>query len=358
MAEAPSAVTALRSQVDAALADAVALIAGRLRGTHPSLAPLGEELESFVLATGKRLRPTLVLLGWEATGQDDPAPALGPALAVELVHTCALVHDDLIDEAEVRRGRPAAHHAFARRHTSARWTGEPAAFGRAAAILLGDLAFVAADDLFLRAADDGLPADRILAAFRVFTTLREEVTAGQFLDVVAQSSGVNDPDLALTIATYKSGRYSVSRPLEIGALLGGDPGLAERLSDIGLPMGTAFQLRDDVLGVFGAEEETGKSILSDLAEGKRTLLVALTAERLDDASRDRFESLLGDPDLDEAGAAEMRGLMRETGALEETERRAAALVDGALEGLSTVAIPDRTRSALEGLARFLVARSA
>lgn len=358
MADAPPVLAGFRARVDAALADAVSVVARRLQGMHPALAPLGDELGAFVLSAGKRLRPALVLLGWEATGQTDLAPAIGPALAVEFVHTCALVHDDLIDEAEVRRGRPAAHHAFASRHTDARWSGPADAFGRAAALLLGDLAFVAADELFVGTADDGLPPDRVLAAFRVFTTLREEVTAGQFLDVVAQSSGVTDPDLALTIATFKSGRYSVSRPLELGALLGGEPVLAEGLARIGLPMGTAFQLRDDVLGVFGVEEETGKSTLSDLAEGKRTLLVALTAERLDDAALRRFETLLGDPELDEAGAEELRRLMRETGALKETERRAAALVAAALEELAAVPVPPETRSALESLARFLVARRA
>ncbi|MGH3443528.1 MAG: polyprenyl synthetase family protein [Nitriliruptorales bacterium] len=356
MATAPPELARFRETVDEALTGAVAVAVERLTATHARLAPLADELAAFVLAAGKRLRPALVLIGWEAAGHEELRPAVGPALAVELVHTCALVHDDLIDDADVRRGRPAAHHAFADRHARAGWAGTADTFGRAAALLLGDLAFVAADELFLRAADDGVPADRVLAALRVFTTLREEVTAGQFLDVVAQSSGVNDPDLALTIATYKSGRYSVARPLELGALLGGAPELAAGLARAGLPLGTAFQLRDDVLGVFGREEETGKSTLSDLAEGKRTLLVALTAGRLEDAERRRFEALLGDPRLDESGAKELRRLMRASGALAETERRAAALVDEALHELASLAVPSATRSALEGLARFLVAR--
>lgn len=347
----PPAVALLRERLDAALASEVDRLWSRLLGLHPDLAPLADELRAFVLRGGKRLRPLFVLLGFQAAGGGDPRVVMGPALALELLHTCALVHDDVIDRSALRRGHPAVHAAFAGRRPMRACHDR---YGEAVAILLGDLAFVEADELFLRT---DVPSARLLAAFRVFTTMREELTAGQFLDVEATWSGVTSVELALAVARYKSGSYSVARPLEIGASLAADrAGLARRLAAAGLPLGQAFQLRDDVLSVFGAEAETGKPTLSDLAEGKRTLLVALTAQRLDPASRARFESLLGRPDLSDEQADELRGLMQASGGLAATERWTDELFNQAMERLEAIPVDEQTRGVLEDLARYLVVR--
>lgn len=345
----PTPIAHLRQRIDAELRAVVDSRARELRELHPELTALGDELVRFVSGGGKRLRPALTCLGHELAGGEASA-VLGPALAVELVHTCALVHDDVIDRAPSRRGRPTAHVALA----SQRRPGPGAErFGEAAAILLGDLAHVVADDLFL---DTTVPEERLREGFAVFSRMRTEVTVGQYLDIVAAGRADVDPDHALAIAGYKSGRYSVARPLQIGAVLAGRGELGAQLAGIGVGLGQAFQLRDDILGVFGSEAETGKSNLSDLAEGKRTYLVARTLERLDDPSRARFHRLLGDPDLDESAAEDLREMMRASGGLADTERRIAELVDASLADLPRLDLPPGGADLLRSVARYLTDR--
>jgi geranylgeranyl diphosphate synthase, type I len=350
----PAVLTTLRAEIDARLATELDLLLPRLEATHPSLDAVSRELRAFV-AGGKRVRPALLLLGYEAAGGADRRDVLGPALALELLHTCALVHDDVIDRAPTRRGRPTVHHGFADRHRDARWAGDPDRYGEAVAILLGDLAFVQADELFLGAA---VPPDALLAGLRRFTVLREEVMAGQYLDLHAATSRTTDRDLALTVATLKSGRYSVARPLEIGALLAGaSPGLVGDLGRFGDPLGRAFQVRDDLLGVFGEEDATGKSAASDLAEGKRTLLIAEAMARLDDGDWQRLERGLGDPDLDAEHTTELRELLDACGARAATEtyvRDAVAEADAVLAELD---VPADVAAALGELARYLGTRT-
>jgi geranylgeranyl diphosphate synthase, type I len=338
---------ALRDEVEVALAAALERLLPRLEAMHPSLAPVTEELRGF-LAGGKRIRPVLLLLGYLAAGGTDRRRVHGPALALELLHTCALAHDDVIDRAATRRGRPTVHRAFARRHARAGWAGDPDAYGEALAILLGDLAFAQADELFL---DAEVAADALLAGFRRFTLLREEVMVGQYLDLQAATARTTDRELALTIATLKSGRYSVARPLEIGALLaGGDPVLVAGLGAFGDPLGRAFQLRDDLLGVFGEEASTGKSASSDLAEGKRTLLVAEAAVRLAPDERAELEAGLGDAGLTPAAAARLRELLVASGAGRAIEATIASEVAAARAALTDLDLPDETRAALEDAA--------
>ncbi|MBW3659716.1 MAG: polyprenyl synthetase family protein [Actinobacteria bacterium] len=347
----PPALTALAATIDAALDDYLERALPRLVGLHPSLGPLADELRAFVTGGGKRIRPALLLLGYRAAGRTDLDAVTGPALSLELLHTCALLHDDIIDAAPTRRGRETAHRRFAREHRDAGWSGPSDAFGEAVAILLGDLAFVQADELFL---EGRVPADRILAGLRRFTVLREEVMAGQYVDLYAARAGVTSRELALAVATYKSGRYSVARPLEIGAVLGGAPEeLVAGLARVGGPLGRAFQVRDDVLGVFGDEAETGKSVAGDLVEGKRTLLVAETAARLAADDLATFERLLGDPDLTPEDAAVLRGLMRDSGGLAAAARYVEEAVEEARAALAALDVPADVAEALAGMAAFI-----
>jgi geranylgeranyl diphosphate synthase type I len=356
MSATPPSLAALRVSVDAALAEYLDEALPRLPALHPSLAPLADELRAFVLDGGKRIRPALLLVGYRAAGGDDVERVLGPAIALELLHTCALLHDDIIDAAATRRGRETTHLRFAREHRESGWAGDPELHGAGVAILLGDLAFVQADEVFLRAE---VPADRLLAGFRRFTLLREEVMAGQYVDLYAAASRTTSRDLALTVATFKSGRYSVARPLEIGALLAGaGDDLVAGLAAVGGPLGRAFQVRDDVLGVFGEEEVTGKSAAGDLVEGKRTLLVAETAARLDDAGRARLEAALGDPALTADEADGVRALMRDSGGLAATEEYVDAAVAEARAALEALPVTTAGREALEEMTTFLAARDA
>lgn len=350
----PAETERLRARVDAALRAYLDDSLPRVAGLHPTLEPLVEELGAFVLNGGKRLRPVLVLLGYQAAHGDDLDAVLGPALAMELLHTCALLHDDIIDDAPTRRGRTATHVAFATMHRDGGWNGDAADFGTAAAILLGDLAFVQADELFLQGR---VSAERLLAGFAVFTELREEVMAGQYLDVLAATVGTTSREIAMTVASYKSGRYSVARPLQVGAVLAGaDDALVTGLLRVGDPLGQAFQIRDDLLGVFGTEDETGKSARGDLAEGKRTLLVAEADARLEGAERDRFRSLLGRPDLTEDQAEELRTLMRACGALDATSATVDRLVAESIDQLEGLPVASEAGDVLRGLATFIGSR--
>ena len=341
----------IRGAVDTALEAHLDATLPRLASLHPTIEPVVAELRQFVLGGGKRLRPTLLLLGYRAAGGTELEPVMGPALALELLHTCALVHDDIIDAAPTRRGRPTVHRHFAALHRAEGWAGDPDAFGTAAALLLGDLAFVQADELFLSADVD---AERLLTAFRHFTLLREEVMAGQYVDVQAAQTGATSRELAVTVASLKSGRYSVARPLEIGALLdGGHERLVAGLARVGEPLGRAFQVRDDVLGVFGVEHETGKSVASDLREGKRTLLVAETVARLDPDDRARFLALLGEPSLEPQGAAWLREMMVVSGGLDATERYITDRVEEALTSVAELDVEPEVTAALDAMAVFI-----
>lgn len=356
MAAVPAELARLAGRVDRALRPAVAPALERVRALHPSLGPWVDELDGMLAAGGKRLRPALLLLGHAATGADGEDAVLPAALALELLHTCALLHDDLLDDAATRRGRPTAHVTFAQRHQDAGWAGDQDRFGAAAAVLVGDLAFVVADELFLQAE---VPPDRLLRGLRAFTVLREEVMAGQALDVQAAAARLTDRDLALTIAAAKSGRYSVARPLELGALLGGaSTEDAAALAAAVEPLGQAFQVRDDLLGVFGDQGTTGKSAAGDLREGKRTLLVAEAFARLDGVDRRELDRLLGNPALDEDGIERARQLLADSGAVEAVRAWIERAVARGLEALEAVEVDDGVRATLHEVGTWLAGRDA
>lgn len=356
MTAVPAELARLAGRVDKALRPAVAPALARVRALHPSLGTWVDELDGMLAAGGKRLRPALLLLGHASSGAGDDDAALPAALALELLHTCALLHDDLLDAAETRRGRPTAHVTFARRHRDADWAGDPDRYGAAGAVLIGDLAFVVADELFLQTE---VPPERLLTALRAFTELREEVMAGQALDVQAAAARLTGRELALTIAAAKSGRYSVARPLEIGALLGGaSPIDARALAAVVEPLGRAFQVRDDLLGVFGDQDTTGKSAAGDLREGKRTLLVAEAFARLDEDGQRQLQELLGDPDLDEDGVQRARRLLADSGAVAATRDWIDGAVAHSLGALNALDVDPDLRATLREVGAWLVDRDA
>ncbi|MGH3370487.1 MAG: polyprenyl synthetase family protein, partial [Nocardioidaceae bacterium] len=237
------------------------------------LADLGEDADRLVGAArdavsgGKRFRAAFCYWGFRAVLDEgyDEQRLVRAAGALELLHASALVHDDYMDASDVRRGRPATHRAFEQQHRDRGWGGDPAQYGAAAAILLGDLLLSWADEL-LRTC--GFAHDRVVDALGWFDTTRSEVIAGQFLDVSVQARRSSDVDSAMKVLRYKSAKYSVERPLHIGAALaGGTPDTLAALTAFGLPLGEAFQLRDDLLGVFGDPDVTGKPAGDDLSEG-------------------------------------------------------------------------------------------
>lgn len=324
-----------------------------LVGIDPSLAEVGDEIERLIAAGGKRLRPAFVYWGHRATGADHDPEVLLPAGAVELLHTFALLHDDVMDRSAVRRGQPSGHAALAARHRAEGRSGDSEWFGMSAAVLAGDLTFVWADELFEAAA---LPAEAMALARRTFTKLRSEVVAGQYLDLGLAASRQGGERAAHQVALLKSARYTVTRPLLLGADLAGgpDPQVEHALRTYGDAVGVAFQMRDDVLGLFGDPAETGKGVLDDLREGKRTLLYLRALRLATPEQRAVLTARLGDPDLDEAGAERIRHVVAATGALASVEALIAARHAVARSALA--ALPAEARHALDELAALAIER--
>jgi geranylgeranyl diphosphate synthase type I len=320
----------------------------RWRTVDPDLEQPLASLRALVAAGGKRFRPAFCFWAFVGAGGDPDDPVVVDACAaIEMVHVCALVHDDVMDGAATRRGRPSVHEQFATDHVNVEARGEARRFGEGAAILVGDFAFVYADMLFA-----GAP----LAARPVFDDLRMELLVGQFLDLLGAAQGTRDRARAERIELYKSGKYTVERPLHLGAALAGRLDyLSASLSAFGLPLGRAFQLRDDVLGVFGDPAVTGKPVGDDLREGKLTPLLAVASARAQGADAD-VVARAGDSELDRDGVAAIQDVLVRSGAVEEVERSIAALVDEAVAALRAAPITSDAREALESLATYVAWR--
>ena len=360
------------------LPDAVEAVSQRLNiflsAQRLSAVDLGPEAELLVdagataVGGGKRLRGRFCIAGWraveEASGSvaDPPAEVVTAAAALEVFHAAALVHDDVIDNSDTRRGRPAAHRALESSHRAHGWAGDAAAFGRSGAVLLGDLLVAWSDDLLEEGLTAASPA-RAASARAEYATMRREVTIGQFLDIAEESAHVREPDelhaeRALRVASLKSARYSIQQPLAIGAALAGaDESQRAALAAFGHPVGMAFQLRDDVLGVFGDEAATGKPSGDDLREGKRTVLIAYARERLAPPARRIVDELIGDSQLDAAQIASLQRTIVETGALERVERLIVAYSREAERALSGARLGSAAVGDLRDLARAATVRT-
>ncbi|MGZ4453746.1 MAG: polyprenyl synthetase family protein [Nocardioides sp.] len=323
------------------------------------LAPLGSDAERLLeqarasVTGGKRFRAAFCHWGHRAfapgagDGAAHDAALVRACSSLELLHASALVHDDYMDASDTRRGRPSSHRVLEAQHREAAWRGSPEQYGAAGAILLGDLLQAWADEM-LRGS--GFPVERVLAALRLFDITRSEVIAGQFLDVSVQARGFADVETAMTVLRYKSAKYSIERPLHIGAALAGaSEGDLEALSAFGLPLGEAFQLRDDLLGVFGDPDATGKPAGDDLVEGKRTVLVAHALAGASDSDAELLDHSLGRP-LSDAAVDRLRSIITDSGAATKVEQMITDLADQAVVALEAAPIDAYAREVLRGLA--------
>ncbi|MGC1213899.1 MAG: polyprenyl synthetase family protein [Micromonospora sp.] len=312
-----------------------------------------------VLAGGKRVRPTFAYWGWRGVvGGGEPLATVLPALAaLELLHTFALVHDDVMDASDTRRGRPTAHRAAAARHRAAGHTGDPDRFGEAVAVLIGDLCMVWADRLLAHAT---VPPSRLLDVRRCYDQMRVETVAGQYLDVLGEHDAANwSVDRALRVARYKTASYTVQRPLLFGACLAGvaaDAPLIAAYTRYGLAVGEAFQLCDDLLGVYGDPVTTGKPAGDDLRTGKPTTLLMLARHLATPGQRralDRAGTVTGAREV-----SRLAELVADTGAVARVERMVSDRVAEALTALDTASIDETARTALTGLATAATKRQA
>jgi geranylgeranyl diphosphate synthase type I len=333
------------------------------------LTPVGEELSPLVdsvvrlIAGGKRLRAAFLYWGYRASGRPDSDALIRLACAMEFFQAAALLHDDVMDGSDTRRGMPSAHRALADRHADAGWLGDSNRFGESGAILAGDLCLQWSDEMY---ATCGLPTAELERGRRTFDTMRTQLMGGQYLDLLESARGWDRLDTTARIASarnvirYKSAKYTIEHPLLIGAAVGGVPA-ADRahLSAYGLALGEAFQLRDDLLGVFGDPAATGKPAGDDLREGKRTVLVALALEAADADQAALVDKLFGQPDLDAGGVDQLRDVLLETGAVDEVERMITSLATQSRDALGRAASLDgQACTVLESLVTTTTTRSA
>ena len=358
----PVSQRALIGAVEGTLADFLASQIASLDAVDPALGGFARTARDLVMAGGKRIRPTFAYWGWRgAAGHAESLEQVLPALgALELMHTFALVHDDLMDESDTRRGRPTAHRLFAAHHGPR--------FGDSAAILVGDLCLVWADQLLARTP---LPPPILLEVRARYDKMRIEAIAGQYLDVL----GETDPrswsvERALLVARHKTASYTVQWPLGFGlALAGGSAAADEAYQVYGLAIGEAFQLRDDLLGVYGDPAVTGKPAADDLRTGKPTSLLMLALEMATPAQRDELSSPVAPTDLAGAvnpaeGSGELNPIARrarliaETGAPGRIEEMIRSRVDEGVAAISEAPIHPDARAALIELATVATHRPA
>ncbi len=345
----------VRARIDDVLRVFLADQRKALLDIDPELRLVCDTVDTFVLRGGKRLRPLFGYWAYRGAGGPDRDAVVTALASLEFVQASALIHDDVMDDSDTRRGEPATHRRFAGVHGDNGWTGDPDAFGEASAILLGDLCLVWSDELLQGC---GLEPDSVARARRVFDTMRTEVIVGQYLDVLTQATGETSVERAGKVARYKSAKYTVERPMLLGAALA-DAGTAVQAaySGYGLPLGEAFQLRDDILGVYGDPARTGKPAGDDLREGKRTYLVATAFAAASPTDRAALIAGLGDAALDRVGVDRLREIIEQTGALAGTERRITELTGEALAALDSVDLAPEGRQALTELAAAATQRA-
>jgi geranylgeranyl diphosphate synthase type I len=341
----------------------------------PGIIAVAPELQVFLdyssdlLRGGKRFRALFCYWGWSAVGSGrdgfDPLGETDPrdldavvrvASGLELFHAAALVHDDIMDNSDTRRGLPAVHKRFESLHSEGGWAGSASGFGMSGGLLLGDLLLGWSDELI----DEGLgllaSAPAALAARTEFNRMRTEVTVGQYLDILEERSWAGLPEAeqlarAHRVIVYKSAKYSVEAPLAIGASLGGGSDVQlEALRKFGLPLGIAYQLRDDMLGVFGDPAVTGKPAGDDLREGKRTVLIALARTALPANAARLLDELLGDPELEPAQIRMLQSTIRDSGATDKVERMITHNVELARSALVDAPL---SREALDQLGKLI-----
>ena len=344
----PAELTTIAARVEARLGEILAAERRQWAGLDPSLGePLGD-LADMILGGGKRIRPAYCHWGWLLGGGDPSGDgALDGGCALEILHAFALAHDDVMDGSDTRRGAPTVWRKFVERHRDRDWRGEDRRFGEAAAVLVGDMAMVLADRTLGRVSEE---------ARDVWDELRTELNMGQYLDVVGSARGSATAEEARRIIEHKTARYTVVRPLQLGAALAGRADLAEPLAGHGRPVGLAFQLRDDVLGAFGDPAATGKPVGDDLREGKPTLLMAMARAAATPAQMEVLETV--GSEMDDEAVSEVQQVIVDTGALAGLEEEIGALLDEALTALEALPDVPAAQEALATTARFVALRRA
>jgi len=322
---------------------------------HPEAVVLVEEVRRFVAAGGKRVRPGFAYAAYVAANGRSIDSILYASAALELLQAFALIHDDIMDKAALRRGKPSAHIAFEQFHQDRRFAGSSRDFGVSAAILAGDIALSFADELLNTSP---FPSERIRRANIYFDAVKKQVIFGQYLDITASNKrSVTEEDL-LKIIEYKTAKYTVERPLHIGAALAGaESDTFDTFTYYGIPLGQAFQIQDDILGTFSSQEEIGKPVDSDIREGKKTLLIVKAYEFGRSADGKILDEVLGNKAATREQIESVRKIIRDTGALEYSQKLANKLISQAKEAVYDTKLIEEGKDYLIQAADYLLTRS-
>jgi geranylgeranyl diphosphate synthase, type I len=343
--------------VNEVLRDHVSGHSGFIRGLSPDVSPLTDAVVD-TLARGKRIRAQFCM--WGAYGASGGYLVTGVpemAAAIELFHLAALIHDDVMDRSDTRRGLPAVHRQFADDHARRGLLGDSDNHGSAAAILVGDMCMSWSDELAMTATDS-LPLEVRRAVRAMWSQMRDEAYAGQYLDMLSQTEATTSRSRTDLVLRLKSAKYTVSHPLRLGGTIArADDDLLDLYDQIGVTAGAAFQLRDDLLGVFGDPVLTGKPVNDDIREGKRTLLMAEAESRVDPAQRELLVHCLGNPTVDDAELDALRSVLIATGADQAIEARIGELTAEAMQIVESLPVDALTRAAVAGLVEQCVSRT-
>ena len=322
---------------------------------HPEVTVLVEEIRRFVAAGGKRVRPAFAYAAYISSGGRSLEAILYASASLELLHAFALIHDDIIDNSDLRRGKPSVHKVFEDFHHKRGLKGDVKNFGLSSAILAGDLAITFADELLNTAP---FPAERIRRAKRYYDLMKKQVLYGQYLDVlVPLKKEVTEKDV-LTIIEYKTAKYTVERPLHIGASLSGaDEDYFKLFSSYGIPLGQSFQMQDDIMGTFSSAEKIGKPVDSDIKEGKQTMLVVKAYEFSKKAEREFLDTVLGDDKASDKDIEGVRDIIRTSGALTYCHELSNALIKKAKKSIEKARFEEDGKKFLLEAADYLLTRS-
>jgi geranylgeranyl diphosphate synthase type I len=345
----------LRERIQANLDDFVSEHRSLMVNVSSDTLPLIESLEGL-LEGGKRLRPAFAYWGFIAAGGKDSDEVVRACASLEFLQACALIHDDVMDASDTRRGKPAIHKQFEALHDSSNWSGSAKLFGEGSAILVGDLALSWADEMLLTS---GLSNDQLIRAKSIYDIMRTELMSGQYLDLLEQVRGDITHERAETVIRFKSAKYTIERPLHVGAAIAGAGSeLNQVLSDYGLALGEAFQLRDDLLGVFGDSSVTGKPAGDDLREGKQTMLIAFANSNASASDKDYLAENLGSSDLSGDTISKLQELLVSCGAQDFVENRISDYLAKSLAALDSLPKDSEAKSALTELAILATKRTA
>ncbi|MDP3057346.1 MAG: polyprenyl synthetase family protein [bacterium] len=314
-----------------------------------------QNLKNYVLGSGKRIRPALMYYAYLALGGKNKKEALRLAMASEFIHAFLIIHDDVIDRDDFRRGMPSIHCIYKKIALKDHYSVSAPHYGNSQAISIGDMCFSFVGEIISQSKFNRGIKDKLLKKISdiVFNT-----TIGQFHDVFAAAvkNGIDEKHV-LTILEYKTARYTVEGPLHLGAIMAGASGrVLKSLSDFSIPLGIAFQIQDDILGVFGSSQETGKPVGADIREGKKTLLIVRALEQASANQKKDLHLALGN---DKAGREQIeraRKIIIDIGSLEYSKRSAEKLVNASRLVLTRSNLNKESKEFFSAVAEFMIKR--